>query len=301
MGTQSSTRKQSETNVATLADANHSVLARMAERFGVDQAKMLGTLKDTCFQSDKPITDAQFMALCVVADQYKLNPFTKEIYAYPDKRNGIVPVVGVDGWIRIINEHPQFDGMEFVDSDEIIDGGTEHNLCPAWTEVVIYRKDRSHSTKVTEYFDECYRPPFEKNGYKTDGPWQSHTRRMLRHKALIQGARLAFGFAGIYDQDEAERIIEGEVVSSASATKRHKPHAQEPQQVEGPVTIDQEPEPVQPTLTPQDLNELSNKCVKFGVEPKDLAEQLKVASLAELPLSDVARANDLIEMMAADK
>jgi hypothetical protein len=31
---------------------------------------------------------------------------------------------------------------------------------------------------------------------------------MLRHKAMIQCARLAFGFAGIYDQDEAERIAE---------------------------------------------------------------------------------------------
>ena len=39
-------------------------------------------------------------------------PFTKEIYAHPDQHKGIVPVVGVDGWIRIVNEHPQFDGIE---------------------------------------------------------------------------------------------------------------------------------------------------------------------------------------------
>jgi hypothetical protein len=31
---------------------------------------------------------------------------------------------------------------------------------------------------------------------------------MLRHKALIQCARVAFGFSGIYDPDEAERIVE---------------------------------------------------------------------------------------------
>lgn len=29
---------------------------------------------------------------------------------------------------------------------------------------------------------------------------------MLRHKALIQCARVAFGFSGIYDEDEARRI-----------------------------------------------------------------------------------------------
>lgn len=39
-------------------------------------------------------------------------------------------------------------------------------------------------------------------------PWKSHPKRMLRHKAMIQCARLAFGFTGIYDQDEAERIVE---------------------------------------------------------------------------------------------
>jgi hypothetical protein len=33
---------------------------------------------------------------------------------------------------------------------------------------------------------------------------------MFRHKVLIQGARIAYGFSGIYDEDEAQRIIEGE-------------------------------------------------------------------------------------------
>jgi len=42
------------------------------------------------------------------------------------------------------------------------------------------------------------------------GPWKSHPRRMLRHKALIQCARLAFGYTGIYDEDEAQRITEAQ-------------------------------------------------------------------------------------------
>jgi hypothetical protein len=90
--------------------AKTSVIVRMAERFGVDATKLQATLKATAFKGD--VSDAQFMALMIVADQYKLNPLTKEIYAFPDKNNGIVPVVGVDGWSRIINEHPQFDGRE---------------------------------------------------------------------------------------------------------------------------------------------------------------------------------------------
>ena len=38
-------------------------------------------------------------------------------------------MVGVDGWIRIVNEHPQFDGIEFDATPEAVTAR-------------IYRKDR---------------------------------------------------------------------------------------------------------------------------------------------------------------
>lgn len=161
---------------------------KLAERFGMGtDGDVVTILKATAFKG--PATDAQLVALMVVAQQYGLNPFTKELYAFPDRNNGIVPVVGVDGWSRIINSHAQFDGMDFT-QDEI--------SCTC----TIYRKDRNHPVKVTEYMAECRREGV--------GPWKSHPYRMLRHKALIQCARLAFGFVGIFDQDEAERIVEAE-------------------------------------------------------------------------------------------
>jgi phage recombination protein Bet len=158
-----------------------------------DGSGLVETLKATAFKGQ--VTDAQMTALLVVATQYGLNPWTKEIYAFPDKNNGIVPVVGVDGWSRIINSHPQFDGMDFQQDAE---------SCTC----IIYRKDRSHPVKVTEYMSECRRPNV--------GPWTSHPRRMLRHKAMIQCARVAFGYGGIYDQDEAERIVEVKTVDPAT-------------------------------------------------------------------------------------
>lgn len=161
----------------------------LAKRFELgDGSGLMDTLKATAFKGQ--VSDAQMTALLIVANQYGLNPWTKEIYAFPDKNNGIVPVVGVDGWARIINGNPQFDGMEFEQDDE---------KCTC----KIYRKDRSRATSVTEFMKECKRPSV--------GPWQSHPMRMLRHKAMIQCARLAFGFVGIYDQDEAERLAEVEI------------------------------------------------------------------------------------------
>lgn len=176
-------------NVATIKP--NSLHSRMAARFGVDEAEMMQTLKATAFKGQ--VSDAQMQALLIVADQYGLNPWTKEIYAFPDK-GGIVPVVGVDGWSRIINENSQFDGMDFEQDAE---------SCTC----IIYRKDRGHPIKVTEWLSECKRDT---------QPWKSHPKRMLRHKAMIQCARLAFGYTGIYDEDEAQRIVEKDVTPQAA-------------------------------------------------------------------------------------
>jgi phage recombination protein Bet len=189
------------TQVATLPQTQQpSLLAKVASRYNVDPNKMLSTLKATAFKGD--VSNEQMMALLIVADQYGLNPWTKEIYAFPDRQNGIVPVIGVDGWARIINSHEQFDGMEFQQDDD---------SCTC----IIYRKDRTHPTKVTEYMAECKRG--------NAGPWSSHPKRMLRHKAMIQCARLAFGFVGVYDQDEAERIVERDVTPEADHLPMSQP------------------------------------------------------------------------------
>ncbi|MDX9742148.1 MAG: phage recombination protein Bet [Gammaproteobacteria bacterium] len=192
-----------------MSTALTTLTGKLAARFDLgDGTGLLETLKATAFKGQ--VSDAQMTALMVVANQYGLNPWTKEIYAFPDKNNGIVPVVGVDGWSRIINQHPQFDGMDFVQDDE---------SCTC----VIYRKDRSHPIKVTEWMSECKRANM--------APWQSHPKRMLRHKAMIQCARLAFGYGGIYDQDEAERIVEsidastGEVIRQSSARPALPPYS----------------------------------------------------------------------------
>jgi phage recombination protein Bet len=167
---------------------------KLAQRFGMEQdAELITTLKQTAFKSREPASDAQLTALMVIANEYGLNPFTKEIYAYPDQHKGIVPVVGVDGWIRIVNEHPQFDGIEFDTTPEAVTAR-------------IYRKDRSRPTVVTEYLEECRR--------NTD-PWKNMPKRMLRHKALMQCARVAFGFA-LYDDDEARDIGGATVIDAAT-------------------------------------------------------------------------------------
>ena len=206
-----------------MSTALTTLTKKLASRFDMGSGDgVIEILKNTAFKvKDGQVSDNQMTALLVIANQYGLNPFTKEIYAYPDKSNGIVPVVGVDGWGRIINEHPELDGIEFRYSEQTL--SHKGKLAHEWIECVITRKDRSKPIVVREYFDEVVR------SLNFSTPWDSHPKRMHRHKALIQGARIAFGFAGIYDQDEAERIVEkdmgaAEVVSSRPAAPAALPN-----------------------------------------------------------------------------
>jgi hypothetical protein len=86
---------------------NQAIFARFAQRFNLDAAKVSDILKNTAFKvadskTGQGATDEQMAALLVVADQFNLNPFVKEIYAFPDSNGkGIVPIVPIDGWTRI--------------------------------------------------------------------------------------------------------------------------------------------------------------------------------------------------------
>jgi hypothetical protein len=163
------------------------LVAMMAQEQHLDTAQFMNTVLKTCFQADA--TPEQFTAFLMIANEHKLNPITREIYAF-QKGGKVSTIVSIDGWLKIINDHPNFDGMQFV--DELDDAG---NLVAVTCK--IYRKDRKHPTEVTEYLDECKMPT---------EPWKKWPARMLRHKATIQAARYAFGFSGIMDADEAQRM-----------------------------------------------------------------------------------------------
>lgn len=161
-----------------------SALESMSMRLGVTEQELQDSLVATVFSGCR--SKAEFLALIVVSNEYRLNPLTKEIYAFPAKGGGVVPMVSVDGWITLMNSHPQFDGIEF-DYHTDAKGNIEA------IESIIYRKDRTRPIKVIEYLEECERGT---------EPWKKTKRRMLRHRALIQGVRVAFGFSGIYAPDD---------------------------------------------------------------------------------------------------
>ena len=222
-------------------DRKAGALEILASRYDLTAAEMKSTLVRTVFAECK--TDSQFMALVVVANAYKLNPLTKEIYAFPVKGGGIVPMVSVDGWIRIMNENPNFDGIEFIYHPDD-KGGIEA------IESVIYHKGRNHPIKVIEFLDECKR---------NTEPWNKSPRRMLRHRALIQGARVAFGFSGIYAEGD---VIEGEyrdVSNAPISLPAHDPDTGE--------VVDNEPTRNERGMT--EVSEEEARALDAGEDPND--------------------------------
>jgi len=151
----------------------------MAENHLMSKYDFWTIMRESIFPKD--MTDEQAMVFLAVANALSLNPLNGEIYPMITKGR-VLPLVGVDGWIKRANRHPEFDGMT-------IDMSGDFNECT----ITIYRKDRSHPIIVTEYLSECR---------KDTGPWRSHPRRMLRHRTIIQGVRICFGSGGAVDEDD---------------------------------------------------------------------------------------------------
>src|SRR5271166_4439466 len=190
---------------------NSPLFQNFAEQYQMTSGAMVTTLIQTVFphgERDPKPTWSQLAMFMSVANQYRLNPFTRQIYAFPDKNGGVVPIVPVDGWVSLIQREQSFDGFTFKyhwDEGTTTDGTMPPKVDGKVVKIaaitaIIYRKDQTHPTEVTEFLTECFR---------ATSPWQTMTIRMLRHKALMQCGRYAFGLGGIYDEDEARDIIQG--------------------------------------------------------------------------------------------
>jgi phage recombination protein Bet len=187
-----------------------TALQVMAERLKCDPEELKKVIKNSMTSAKgedgkkRDMTDEEFFGFLIVANSYGLNPMTKEITAFAAKGGGIVPVVSTDGWTRIGVNHPDYATHYFRHSEAPFVTMKGAKPCPEWMEIVIVKQDGTE-LPIREYLDEVYR----ECDYVT--PWKTHTKRMLRHKTKIQGFREAFGFGGIYDEDEAHRIIEAEI------------------------------------------------------------------------------------------
>ncbi len=132
----------------------------------------------TAWLSTEPLVPTRIqLQLLRMAIAHQLDPIKGDIgFIFYDDTQTWQVHISLDGYCGLLNRHPAFDGIEFREAKECIDG------IPKWIECTIHRKDRSRPTIIREYFEEVK---------QEDSFWIKMPRRMLRFKALQQCARIA--------------------------------------------------------------------------------------------------------------
>ena len=146
-------------------------LAKAATGLGIDEGELKAWVD---LQIEVP--SKTILNLLRMMQSLHLDPLGEEIgfTQYDDGQWQVF--ITIEGCSKLLNQHPQFNGLVFTQADTLIDG------VPEWIECAIYRKDREVPTTVREYLTEV----------KGENEiWRKMPRRMLRHRALQQCVRLA--------------------------------------------------------------------------------------------------------------
>ena len=172
-----------------------SLIADFADKYGIEPAKMLETLKQTCFRTppDRPISNEQMAALLLVCKANDLNPFVRMVYALLDKGGVVIPYIGYDGWVSLVNRQPQMSGVE-----------QEWSADGAECITTMWRKDWSHPCRTTAYLSEAKRGTT---------PWSTQPKNMLEIRSYVKCARRTFGFPGLHDEYSAREIARGDTAT----------------------------------------------------------------------------------------
>lgn len=222
------------------------LIARLAGRFGVEPNRLLKCLTTQVFkQADgRQPSNEELMVLLLVCENFGLNPFNREIFAFRGKGDEIVPVVSLDGWAKIVRSQKDFNGVTFAFSNNTVKVPGCAQELPEFVECAMRLKGVDEPIVIQEFMVECFNDK--------SPVWRKWPRRMLRTRAFIQCARLAFSLTGLYDEGEDF----AEDLSGMVATGSVPPQAQQP-------AIAQTSVP-KPALEREKLDEMLGKLMVFA-------------------------------------
>ena len=171
-----------------------NAMIELAKNTGATVEEMTDVIKGMIIsgkaQHGAVATNAEIMVVSSVCAKFGLNPLVREAHAFVSGGK-LQVMIGLDGWIKLANRNPDFDGYEQTDNfDE------NGDLVSVTTK--IYVKNRRFPTPHTEYMREAF--------VSTSPAWKKYPCRMLAGKSLGQCIRKAFGISELIDDDEAARI-----------------------------------------------------------------------------------------------
>ena len=174
-GTEAIYKTHAQTNIVQSIELFNNLiekeLAKVASGLGIDESELKAWVD---LQIEVPAKT--ILTLLRMMQSLHLDPLSEEI-GFAQYEDGQWQVfITIEGCSKLLNQHPQFNGLHFTQADTLVDG------LPEWIECSIYRKDREVPTTVREYLAEV----------KGENEiWKKMPRRMLRHRALQQCVRLA--------------------------------------------------------------------------------------------------------------
>lgn len=155
-----------------------------------------------------PVTNSDIVSFITYCREYNLNPLTRQIFGFM-QAGKLTPVISVDGWAKIANDAPNYNGYNFT-FGEMKErtltfrnyGKTEavKRLVADYIKCDIFLKNREHPVTVITFFDEAY---------QQTPVWAQQPMQMLQNRAFARAVRKAFGVAFAYTADEASQITGG--------------------------------------------------------------------------------------------
>lgn len=247
-----------------------------------EDAAMLQTIKETVCSGSNPSQFKMFIEVCKATG---LNPFLKEIWFVP----GVGVMAGRDGYLRVANEHPQFDGMEtLVERDE-------HGI-PIKATCKVWRKDRSHPITCEAYYNE-YK--------KSSQVWTTYKSAMIGKVAEVLALKRSFSINGVVSEEEmGEQSLRGSHEAQAEVAERKisdmrtsEIQPNDPLGVSEADIID-----VKPMPDDRELSKDFAMMAKFRQMKLEMAKlQIEDSYYAVLKANGFARCNEIIDQRMAKK
>ena len=166
---------------------------------GVSTHEQVVNILNYKLSPNQPLTETEIDMIINLCENYQINPAFGMLYLRRDlENNTIYPTLKVDGWYKLVNDQPDCNGYEFIESESVIPvpNSTNPDLrCFESIGCKIYRKGRDHTPIIYEYINECFNP--------FNSAYATHPNRLLRHSAFIQAARVVYNLSGLSDPNES--------------------------------------------------------------------------------------------------
>lgn len=222
-------------------------ISKLAQSMGMNEDDFVSCLNA---KAQKLLNMGELIGICGICLKYQINPLVDgELHIMVNNRNGAVtPILGVNGFHRIMSSDPRFRKLTFEYSQDYINLGVIKvngidvpKWCPMWIRgnLTTVIDGKEYTSSRTEFFSDCV---------KNSNGWQQSPARMLHHRCMAQLVRSVLG---VPLSDEGSPITESpEYRSIPNQQQQPQQYAQQqrsmPNQQQQPM-----PQPQQVQVPPQ--------------------------------------------------